>query len=237
MIDWERYTGVHSHPLETDRVEIVGYERKAGGWDVYVYEPVGSCPELEASRVDDWHIFIETIDSSTELERVAAEINRRLGSGYELAVYFRESGGRIYDYLRGRGAQHMWVRAIPNSSDWELVIRRKDFELAGEVEKSNMARYKQWLSDRRHYPDGRMTHEQRMRMVDLALHGLSVGDAFWGGFLRATGNHERENLAMLAAQCPVPRQFTCAGHKAGRLERRTLSGANARSVNWTAPGF
>lgn len=44
-------------------MEVVGYERKTGGWDVYVNESIGTCPELEAGRVDDEHIFIETIIS------------------------------------------------------------------------------------------------------------------------------------------------------------------------------
>lgn len=145
MIDWQQYTDNHSHPMDPVRVEVVGYERKAGGWDVFVFEPVDSCPELEAGRVDDQHIFIETIRSSTELDRVAEEIYRRLGSGYELAVYFRENGsrriiGKIYDHLQQRGAHHMSVGAVQNSSDWELVIRRKNFELAGEVENSNVKR-------------------------------------------------------------------------------------------------
>lgn len=142
-IDWQAHTENHCHPSAPVPVEVVAHERKAGGWDVYVFEPVGSCPELEARRVDAQHIFIETIGSSDELDRVAEDLRNRLGPRYEHAVYFRESGGRrtigkICDHLQRRGARHMHVNTVPNSSDWELRIRKKDFELAREVEKSNV---------------------------------------------------------------------------------------------------
>jgi|JI10StandDraft_1071094.scaffolds.fasta_scaffold229698_2 hypothetical protein len=144
-IDWQMYTDNHTHPSRPGRVEVVAYERMVGGWDVYVFEPIGACPELEGGRADDQHIFIETINDSDELDRVNEDICTRLGPGYEFAVYFRESDGRraigkIVDHLKQRGATGMHVRAVPDTSDWELCIRRKDFELAGEVAKSNIVR-------------------------------------------------------------------------------------------------
>lgn len=143
MFHRKKYTKYHAHPSSPCPVEVVGYERKAGGWDVYVNESIGTCPELEAGRVDDEHIFIETIGDVEEIDRVAEDISKRLGPPYECTVYFRESGGRrtigkICDHLKRRGAQNMHVRSVQHSSDWELCIRRKDFELAGEVEKSNV---------------------------------------------------------------------------------------------------
>lgn len=145
QIDWQSYTDVHAHPRNPALVEVVAYERKAGGWDVYVFESIGACPELEAGRMDDQHIFIETIGTSGELDRVNEDICTRLGRGYEIAVYFREHGGRrvigkLVDHLRRGGAQKMHVNAVPNSGDWELRIRRKDFELAAEITQSNVPR-------------------------------------------------------------------------------------------------
>jgi hypothetical protein len=141
MIDWQQYTDLHAHPADTVREEIVGYERKDGRWDVYVCEPVGSCPELEGERADEAHIFVETVESSGELDRVAQDVYRRLGRDYELEVYFRESGGRptidrIHSHLQRRGAHLMRVGSAGKDA-WELLIRRKDFGIASEIAASN----------------------------------------------------------------------------------------------------
>ena len=55
-----------------------------GKWDVFVAEPVGSCPELEEFRTEEYHIFIKTIDSEDQLDHVAEGINELLGDAYEI---------------------------------------------------------------------------------------------------------------------------------------------------------
>ena len=142
-MDWDKcYTGYHVHPRDPHSVEIVAHERRDKGWDVFAREPAGSCPELEADRVDDDHIFIASIDSQEWVENLAYELDRRLGDPYKHEVFYRESGGRrvigkIQSHLRKNGACHIWVRAA-GDGDWELVIRRKDFDLAAQCVASNV---------------------------------------------------------------------------------------------------
>lgn len=143
MIDWQRFTERHTHLDVPLGIEVVAYERKGGGWDLFLFEPPGSCPELESARVDDQHLFIETVSTATELDQAARTLCDRLGSGYKLAVYFREAGGRrtigqLVDHLRSRGAHQVHVRSVPDSTDWELVLRQKDFAIASEFAKSNV---------------------------------------------------------------------------------------------------
>ena len=131
------YTDNHIHPLDSTIVEFVAYERRDVGWDVYVFEPLGSCPELETGRMDENHIFIRHIASRDMLEDAVADVERKLGVGYTLSPFYREVGtrrtiDRIIDYLQQGGAHNMHVHA-PAPDVWELCIRRKDFALARQI--------------------------------------------------------------------------------------------------------
>jgi len=141
-MDWKKYTENHCHPSGPHHVEIVAYEHRDSGYDVFVFEPKGTVPELEKDRVDDEHIFVARVEDRDELERVAQEIDDRVGEAYEPRVYYRELGsrkviGRIQSHLQKRGAQNIGVR-LDDDGHWELIIRLKDFPLAGEVAESNV---------------------------------------------------------------------------------------------------
>ena len=136
--------GPHHHPeLPSVAVEAVAYARKHGGWDLYLFEPKGSLPpEFEASRVDQFHIFLRTAHSHDEISQILEEVEVRLWPDYCRDLYYRESGGRrvinkITGHLDRHGAQHMWVSSVGNG-DYELRIRRKDFPLAAEIVASNI---------------------------------------------------------------------------------------------------
>ena len=140
----DEYTGAHQHPSDPTVVEFVAYERRDGsGWNVYVFKPPGSCPELEATRTDEFHLFIQRIADLNELDGVVAETERRLGDGYRLVPYYRETGtrraiGRIHDYLKRNGAHDMSVRGLPGD-EWELWLRKKDVTLARQIAPANIA--------------------------------------------------------------------------------------------------
>ena len=136
-MDKARYTGRHIHPSDPTDVELVAYETIDGAWDVFVFEPRGSCPELEGSRIDDDHIFIETIDLADELDDAARRIVRRLGDAYTIVPYFREVGSRrtidkIASHLHRSNATGFHVQSI-GEDKWQLAIRRKDVRTAREV--------------------------------------------------------------------------------------------------------
>src|SRR5919197_3903586 len=73
-------------------------ERRDGGWDVFVFEPPGACPEMEArgTRVDDGRIFIARVQSPEEFRDLVRELESGLGNGYECALYYREVDGRRF---------------------------------------------------------------------------------------------------------------------------------------------
>ena len=140
----EDYTERHTHPMDSTVVEIVAYERRDQSWDVFIYEPAGTVPEMESQRTDESHIFVENIKTPDELDKVAKKIESQLGAGYERVPFYREAGtrrviGKIYDHLRKQGAQNMWVHSN-GLEDWELLIRRKDVTLAEQVTLSNVSR-------------------------------------------------------------------------------------------------
>jgi hypothetical protein len=141
-MDWSLYTDRHTHPSDSYCVEFVAYERRDGGWDVFAFEPEGSCPELDADRIDAEHIFVERIANSAEIDVVAKSVMEKLGDGYRSAVFYREVGsrrliGKIQSHLQKAGAGSIWVRSS-GSNDWEIVIRRKDFPVAEEIAASNV---------------------------------------------------------------------------------------------------
>ena len=140
----EEYTELHIHPSDAAKVEVVAYQRKDGGWDVYIFEPNGSVPELEHLRTDENHIFIRRIGGPEEFDAVAKSIDQQLGDGYISKAFYREKGTRrtidkIYDSLSKGGARGMSVQSCgPN--EWELSIRRKDWEHATKIALSNIDR-------------------------------------------------------------------------------------------------
>jgi hypothetical protein len=135
------YTDRHTHPRGSHAVELVAYERKDGFYDLFAFEPPGACPELEEQRVDNEHILVARSLTQDEIDTAASEVDKLLGSKYDPIIYFQEVGGRrmvgkIHSHLVANGARRVWVRSTGNN-DWEIVIRRKDAELAGQVVPSN----------------------------------------------------------------------------------------------------
>jgi hypothetical protein len=116
------YTSLHIHPTFQTVVEIVAYQRIDCGWDVFVFEPPGACPELESGRVDDQHIFIQWIETEREIDQVADEIENRLGAAYQRVTYYREIGTQ-------RTIQSIEDHLLQNGATGLLFIRRKDFPL------------------------------------------------------------------------------------------------------------
>ena len=136
------YTGHHAHAQDSAVVEIVAYERKDGSWDVFVFETAGSVPELEDHRTDADHIFIERVLSPDEIDVVARKIDLQLGTGYQPAPFYREKGtrrmiDRLTSHLSRNNAHKYQVRSC-GEDEWELHIRRKDFELAKQLMAPNV---------------------------------------------------------------------------------------------------
>jgi hypothetical protein len=138
------YTDHHCHPLCEHLVEMVAYERHDGSYDVFVFEPVGACPELEAGRVDEHHIFIKRISSLSDFEEVVLRINCQLGPHYAHAVFCYESGsrsviGQLYTQFQAQGIRDIQVQPT-KSGGWELLLRRKDFALAKSLQETFLAK-------------------------------------------------------------------------------------------------
>ena len=113
-----------------------------GKWDVFDFEPFGSCPELEEFRVDEDHIFFKTIDSEDQIDHVAEGINELLGDAYELVPYYQESGsrriiGKINSFLQNANITRIYVHSI-GENEWELLIRKKDFPVARKFIEPNV---------------------------------------------------------------------------------------------------
>jgi hypothetical protein len=130
-MDESKYLDTHIHPMDPTPVEMVAYECRDGGWDVFVVEPVGSCPELEDLRVDERHLFIKHVNVRLEVEGSFSDILNRLGIGYQREVFFREADGRrtierLVEILHRNGVYGMGVQST--NGKWELVLRRKNFD-------------------------------------------------------------------------------------------------------------
>lgn len=135
------FDGPHAHPSVPCWVEVVAYQRKDKRWDVFLFEPKGSIPELEEKRVDEDHIFFKTIESIENLNSIIEEIHLVIGPGYEPRTYFREDNsrkwvGRIYDHLRDQGRTGTSVHEF-EPGKWEILVRKKDFPKAAEVIETN----------------------------------------------------------------------------------------------------
>lgn len=142
MMDKNQYTQCHVHPTYSATVEIVAHERKDAGWDVFIFEPRNSVPELDIHRIDDNHIFFKRITSSNEIERVATEIDEKLGEQYQRVPFFREKCsrkicGKIYSHLKKMGCHHMEIHSL-SANTWEICIRQKDIPFAEQIAKSNV---------------------------------------------------------------------------------------------------
>lgn len=136
------YQGPHQHPSISSWVEIVAYKRQDDIWEVFIFEPKGSLPELEVHRIDDDHIFFKTIEDIAEIDPIVREVHDAIGPGYELLPFFQERSsrkwiGKIYDHLRKAGRTGMAVKESKKGV-WEIMIRKKDFSLASEVISSNI---------------------------------------------------------------------------------------------------
>lgn len=132
-LDPEHYTQRHCRPTRPTRVEFIAYERRAGGWDVFVFEPVGVCPpEWERVRVDPQHLHVATMDSPLGFEEVVGALEARLGPEYEQVAAYREPragerGGvqRRLQWLHRAGATGYAIR--PDGDGHAVLwVRRKD---------------------------------------------------------------------------------------------------------------
>lgn len=128
----------HFHPDVRAEIEFVAYLRANGTYDLYIYEPLGSVPELDAKRHDDHHIFIACVPDSDAACQAAEEIAASLGESYQRVELLYEQGsrksiGRVYDELKRQGATHLFVSRVGSSSDWVLYGRRKDQVAAREI--------------------------------------------------------------------------------------------------------
>lgn len=138
----QKYHGLHKKPNPPSWVDVIAYQRKDEKWDVYIYEPKGSVPELEDKRVDDDSIFFKTIESDKNLDLAVKEIHNTLGSGYEPLVFFREPHSRkqierIYEHLIKSKKNGITIREVENGI-WEILVRRKDFPIAAQIIDSNL---------------------------------------------------------------------------------------------------
>ncbi|WP_036091104.1 hypothetical protein [Leptospira sp. B5-022] len=139
----KKYTDYHFHPEISDNIEIVCYERKDTGFDVYIFEKKDSVPEFEDSRIDQFHIFLGTIDSEDEFEKFYnMEIKKSIGNRYELIPYYIEKGsrkvcGKIFDALNNLGCFGMSLSS-DRLGDYTIYIRRKDVEFAKTIIQSNL---------------------------------------------------------------------------------------------------
>lgn len=136
-LDPSRYTGRLAHPPpKSGWVELVAYERKSGGWDLFIFEPVGVCPpEWEEHRVDPQHLALGEISGPEQLEEAARLLNAQLGPDYEPVLAHRESvpGKRVevargLNYLHKAGCTGYWAQTGADGHS-ELWARRKDLPL------------------------------------------------------------------------------------------------------------
>lgn len=136
-LDATQHTGRHvSSPSGACWIQLIAYERRDGGWDLFALEPPGVCPpEWEASRIDSQHIRIGELSSLERFPEAARQINQQLGEGYEPVLAFRESeaGPRGGVNLRLHRLHHAgatgYAAWLGSDGHWELWARRKDLGL------------------------------------------------------------------------------------------------------------
>ena len=127
------------HPRTPGPIEVVAYEHREGGLEVFAFEPAGVLPgEWEAHRVDPNHVYLMRVDDADQLENVVLALARKLGADYEKVVGYREKEpgqktqvSRLLHRIHKRGATGY---ALQTGTDgcWELVLRRRDLPLLAE---------------------------------------------------------------------------------------------------------
>jgi len=137
-LDATLYTPRHAAPTGPTAVAYIAYERRAGGWDVFVFEPPGVCPSAwESNRVDSTHILAASIEQVTDLDAVARALDARLGPEFERCPAFhmpdaaakRGLGPRLQKLHRA-GCTGYEVRHDPDGGE-TLWVRRKDLAVLG----------------------------------------------------------------------------------------------------------
>jgi hypothetical protein len=166
-MDMSQYTGYHTY-LDTSLFAMTTYERLDGGWDVFVVEPVGAVPELEAVRVDENYIFVGHVPLTvpaleeiqqiaerlrlgegqeftvipSETQQIAYDIEERLWEDYHLVVFYGEMGERRIIQRILEHLRHRGAHGMQVGSDghnyWQLRIRKKDVPIASEFITSNV---------------------------------------------------------------------------------------------------
>lgn len=135
-LDSSLYTGKSAYPSGASVVELVAYERRAGGWDAFVFEPPGVLPpEWEAARVDPQHVKVADLESAEQMDALAAEVAGLLGPGYEKVLAFREDdpdkrvgADRRLHFLHKKGATGYLIRRDAQGR-FCLWMRRRDLVL------------------------------------------------------------------------------------------------------------
>jgi len=139
-LDPTRYTGRHAAPHRPSWVQLLAYERKSGGWDLFVFEPPGVCPpEWEGARVDSQHLQVGELSSLDRFDEAVDHLHEQLGPTYEPVLAWREPepGKRVglnrrLQHLHHAGATGYQARRGADGH-WELWARRKDLEVVEKV--------------------------------------------------------------------------------------------------------
>ena len=137
----DKYTGGHSHPASSFDIEFVSYDRFDGKHDLFIFANEFLNEEFEKCRVDTFHIFIKTLNSLGEMEKICKEVMIKLGEDFKVVPYYKEKNsriicGKIVTYLKSINSQEMYLNSENN--DWILRIRKKDFKNASKIVLSNI---------------------------------------------------------------------------------------------------
>lgn len=146
-LDPSRYTGRSAYPNSESVVELVAYERKSGGWDAFIFEPTGVLPkEWEQARVDSQHVKVADLESSEQMDALAAEVAGLLGAEYEKIVAFRDevSGRRVevdrrLHFLHKKGVTGYSIRR-DKLGHWYVWMRRRDLRFLEEFDERERRR-------------------------------------------------------------------------------------------------
>jgi hypothetical protein len=137
-LDRSLYTGRHVEGVAY--VALVAYERLAGGWDLFVFEPPGVCPpEWEAERVDPQHLRLGELSAPEQMAKAVASVNAQLGAGFAPAVLLREpTPGPRTKVSRGLHQLHHagatgYSAKLGADGRWELWGREKDRPLLNKL--------------------------------------------------------------------------------------------------------
>lgn len=137
----DRYTGSHDHPSSSPDIEFVAYQRFDNKYDFFIFADEFLTEEFEKCRVDSYHIFIKTLNSLNEMDKICAEVMIKLGEDFRVVPYYREKNsriicGRIVTYLKSINSMGMFLHS--DNNDWVLKIRKKDFKNASKIALGNI---------------------------------------------------------------------------------------------------